>query len=266
MTFLRLMCLGIGVSLAWTLSVFGDEPTVQELPDFTKKAARLDTFGDPLPAGAVARLGTRRWRLGEVPLAFSPDGRHIIAVASPTRLIDPQSGKGVRSFDVQSTQAFFVENSKVVMLADGRGIDLRFLDIETGRIVRQFPVGAFVGGTWRASWPADGKRLACFSIGPDKGDYRSPPTDLAVWDIDSGKRIRQWNDRRGSVALSPDGKTLAIHEYNQVAILDVDTGAELRRWGSPPMNHGGTGTQQRLAFTPDGKMIAVAQVGRVALL
>src|SRR6185295_12985819 len=43
------------------------------------KKPRLDAFGDPLPEGAVARLGTVRWRPGLAlgAVVYSPDGKIV---------------------------------------------------------------------------------------------------------------------------------------------------------------------------------------------
>ena len=63
---------------------------------------RTDLAGDPLPTGAVARIGSLRGRIGEGSsrIVFSPDGKFITATSEqikiPLRLRDPNTGRVVR--------------------------------------------------------------------------------------------------------------------------------------------------------------------------
>src|SRR5690242_13991092 len=74
------------------LSVFGQE-----------RKPLLDQAGDPLPEGAVARLGTLRWRHGDavLALAFSPDGQFLATGSRDglARLWECKSGKELRRFE-----------------------------------------------------------------------------------------------------------------------------------------------------------------------
>src|SRR5207237_1709077 len=96
------LCLLLAVGLTALPSAGVPEPGVPAAADPPAPAQiqpRLDRHGDPLPPGAVARLGTLRFRTaGEaVALAFAPDGQ-TIAVSSYAGvfLFDAASGKRTR--------------------------------------------------------------------------------------------------------------------------------------------------------------------------
>src|SRR5437899_10390133 len=71
-------------------------------PD-TRPAAKRDVYGDPLPNGAISRMGTVRFRHGGriTQIAFSPDGKTIYS-ASPddkaVRAWDAASGRELKQF------------------------------------------------------------------------------------------------------------------------------------------------------------------------
>src|SRR5436305_8784584 len=72
--------------------------TVAPLPAADKPAEPADLHGDLLPGGAVARLGSIRYRYGATAIACSPDGKLLAAGGADNRirLLDPASGKVIR--------------------------------------------------------------------------------------------------------------------------------------------------------------------------
>src|SRR5262245_49201304 len=68
----------------------------------------LDLHGDPLPAGAVARLGTVRFRYAAQAAAYSADGS-LLALGgadNQIRLLDPATGREVRRLAGHQARTF----------------------------------------------------------------------------------------------------------------------------------------------------------------
>jgi len=83
-------------------------PSVEDPKKTESPPVRTDRHGDPLPKGALARLGTVRWRHGFFvhALAYSPDGKMIAAVG-PGRdisLWDAATGKELHQFPNKGDQ------------------------------------------------------------------------------------------------------------------------------------------------------------------
>src|SRR5437016_1275739 len=86
--------------------------------------ARVDRFGDPLPAGAVARLGSVRFHHpgGVIAAVFAPDGKTILVAGMEKK------GLSLRFWESATGKEqtrFAVENADLTGLAftpDGKGV------------------------------------------------------------------------------------------------------------------------------------------------
>ena len=246
---------------------------------------RFDRQGDPLPPGAVARLGTVRLRAPCYRSALSPDGkvvhvktdRHIEVCDAATGAFLHQLRTDDEGFFGSLLVAAFGEGPGVAgltlsadgkTLAAGAGGDMCIWDAASGRLLRRIPMPDW-GGAWLTFCGGD-KILA---VSDSQG------TRAGWWDIATGKRIREWQPSRKEKDLtiafstsvpSPDGRTLAVTEW---------TPPEGRRAKSQP---GGTVWDAirrkelwrlpleiqplpiRGAFSPDGRTLAVSYTGHRA--
>ncbi len=255
----------------------------------------VDLYGDPLPDGAVARLGTVRWK-GRCAhcLAFSRDGKLLAAGNSDmtARLWDTATGREVARFhgnqlgEVQRVALSVDGNTLATLDADGA---VRFWDAQSGKQLRvaeeRFknpgddrgaafafsPDGRVlyvrVGGSLRAITAADGKSatppappergLAIDAVSPDGAAAVSAPGGgrLVVWDLQTGKSL-------GEVIGPRDHGVLALSPQGKrlaVATKEAEPTVvvyDVTAGKELSRCKGHQDWVSSLAFAPDGKALA----------
>ena len=254
-------CVGFAVGIA-TAGVLLSTPAPPLLaPTQEEPVAKAPPQGDPpetLPAGAVARLGTIRFKVPEIPRSarYSPDGKKL-AVGdqdSVVRVFDAKTGWVVRklpAFSERGDAAIPLYSPDGVLLAvvtsKGR---VGVWDSEKGDVPRWVlpPDDADVR---HLAFSPDGKLLA--------GAEEWGKNRVRLWDARSGKDVRQLPAHPKNVtdlAFSPDGKRLATScEDGTIRLWNPETGKEVQQFAHPDMQ------TTAVAWSPNGKTLAWAISG-----
>jgi WD40 repeat protein len=251
--------------------------------------SRTDASGDPLPDGAVTRLGSLRWRhSGPVKfVAYVNGGKEIVSSAEDGVFYvwDVQTGKELRRFGeplkiVNQFQGFppppmigWQDPNRMFQIAvpeDGKILavaapdqKIHIYDIAAAKELRSFAHGHQQQFVAALVFAADGKTLV--SRGTDQ--------KIKLWDPAEGKAIREFNEGGqnnvffGNVsmplALSPDGKFAAGISAGieggrgwvfALRVWDIKEGKEVQKMKDA--NNRGQAMNIWPVFSPDNKNIA----------
>jgi RNA polymerase sigma factor (sigma-70 family) len=251
---------GAGIAALREKSASEHEPEASATAAAPKaKLEHIDRQEQPLPTGAVARLGTLRFRHSDsiTDLAIGTDGKSILSASGKDVYVwDLASGKERRRFPHETRVTSFAESCDGKLLAVGcQDGTIHLWDPSTGRDLRHFVAHK---GKPRGQASPPGVHVLTFT--PDGRQIVSAGAEdsIRLWDVESGEQIREFDrfSQLAGIALSPDGKTLAGVVKNDVTwelrLWEVATGRERQRRPQPG--------KQLLspAFSPDGKMLAIA--------
>jgi WD40 repeat protein len=215
------------------------------------------------------RTGEETWRvigprglLGRIGLAFSPDGKTLVATGpgGSINLRDSDTGALVRELGRSSSpvvDAALSPDGAILATGGGDGaVTLR--DMADGRTLRT--LGGHPQGLGAVVFSRDGKRLA--TSGED--------LKVRVWEVATGSELLTISGHKTGVkdvAFSPDGRQLASvgglyrgAPASEVFLWDATTGNLVHKL------EGHTSLVTAVAYFPDGRRLATASDDRTVKL
>lgn len=212
--------------------------------------AAEDRYGDPLPEGALQRLGTLALRYpdGIGDLCYLPDGRGAIAVGAKVELWDLATGRIERADEPTSASIRSIEPSAdgtALLVADAAG-EVRVWDLRARAVTATIVTGQ--SGLTTAHYSPDEARVLTTG--------GSPPT-LREWDLATGAQLvaiegRMHYFRQG--IYGSDGRTVFVDggagSDPILAHYDLDSGELLHEWHKDYYSH-----PRSLELSPDGRRL-----------
>jgi WD40 repeat protein len=218
-----------------------------------------DLYGDPLPSGASARLGTVRWRHNDVILfaAFGPDGQTVVSASDDgtVRVWEFPGGKEIRRIAAApAPEAEAAPSPRRSILAaaalspDGKTIATSF---------------------------SRGRNVAFGFGGPgmdNPKDNAKPDDVIRVHDLASGKEIASLKAQSQlifSLAFTANGRNLTSRDVNGIVrIWDWAAAKEVATFASrgadaPQHGYDDYSIDDFLVASPDGKTLMFAGLSNV---
>jgi WD40 repeat protein len=185
-------------------------------------AAKVDAFGDPLPAGVLMRLGTVRLQNADY-AAFTPDGKTLITIAD-NRLDawDTKTGRAMQGFpqvrDWTHAKALAISpDGKLLAVAHDAAYSFDICELPSGKLLHRHQGGGdLIDCIYSIAFTTDSKTLVI--VNQDSA-FR--------WDVTTGKKLSEFRGQGRNLCLAvvaPNGKLLATAGGTILYLWDAETG------------------------------------------
>ncbi|MGH7171594.1 MAG: WD40 repeat domain-containing protein, partial [Gemmataceae bacterium] len=219
-----------------------------------KPARRVDRHGDPLPPGALVRLGTVRLRQQGRSFAFSPDSKRIASTCSDgfVRIWDAATGQERRRLDGFGfpNRLAFSPNGKLLAVVDEQALDIHLWDTATGKRIRKWSRMHDHGLGFEL--------ITGLTFSPDSKILAADEENVGItlWDTATGDKIGLLDACKNyhTIAFLPDGKNLLVSNSEGVVELWNMRGRQLRKFNT------GNTNQYAHAVSADGKTLVLGAV------
>ncbi len=182
---------GVGLAIGHRPSALSEQPeksspaAESSQPAGQSRRPAADLFDDPLPTGALARMGTVRLRQPAQQVAFAADGKALVGTSADHRISmwEVGTGKYLQGRVIEGTQDF--DQSATTLAPDGKAV-LVWLWSRQSLLVCEVPTGKKLGcislragQPYRAAVAPGGKAVAASVHDGRKHVIR-------VWDMATG--------------------------------------------------------------------------------
>lgn len=271
---IKLLCLAVlaAVGMAATAALVGqasavpDSPgvAVPAVPLVAEKSDRVDASGDPLPDGAVARLGTLRFRTGRMGgasgIAFGADGKQLLSAhaTDAIHVWDPVTGRESRRLDAPQycTGLGSTSDGKRLFAIGMSEVWAWDLAANPPAVLWKVRKPKNIRGNVEVS--PDGRVVACGTEG--KGE-------VSLLDAATGEEVRTLPVAGSGLAFASDSKSLAV--WVRVPGLHATAPTTVSVWSLPDGKRKYTlevsenrTSVSAVAFSPDGKTLVTAAEDR----
>ncbi|MBI4950776.1 MAG: hypothetical protein HY908_01975 [Myxococcales bacterium] len=264
----------------------GTAPLAPTAPGLAEAWAPLprpsgDAYGDPLPDGVLARLGTARFRSLPADPVQTEDDLRDVAVSGDGKLLAALTGQGIAVYDATSGRpvgACFADlpSSGLVGLAFAAHAPVLVVHDEVqsytcrlggaGAEERVFPPSPTAATEPMPASPAPGKKPprrppSCAALSPDGATLArcEKGGEVSLWDVASAGRqrvLKGHTKHASAVAYEPSGARLATGGADEAVVLwEAASGKKLRSVPLPKARG-----VRSLAWSRDGATLAATTV------